>query len=256
MARVPGSRFRGAPRARGFCSDLRNGKREMSFLGAWSNGKASVSKTEDRGSIPRASGNLMACISTDRLPGYEPGDGGSTPSMPTISGCGAVDSAVGSEPEGRWFESIRPETSRPEAQLEEQRSSKSLDPGSNPGGSTFMVEVAQMVRVSACDAGGCGVGSRPLPHIRPVAKSERHLPAKQTMRGFDSRLDVHHRLRSIVAMPTPFKRGSGVRFPTEAPFGLRSKRLALEALLAKHRILTPGSAVRFRAGAPSFCGVF
>lgn len=106
-----------------------------------------------------------------------------------------------------------------------------------------------MVRVSACDAGGCGVGSRPLPHIRPVAKTERHLPAKQTMRGFDSRLDVHHRLRSIVAMPAPFKRGSGVRFPTEAPLASGEKRLALEALLAKHRILTPGSAVRIRAGA-------
>lgn len=86
----------------------------MSFLGVWSNGRASVSKTEDRGSIPRASGYLMACISTDRLPGYEPGDGGSTPSMPTIStGCGAADSAVGSEPEGRWFKSIRPEYSDP-----------------------------------------------------------------------------------------------------------------------------------------------
>lgn len=122
-------------------------------------------------------------------------------------------------------------------------------------GSRFMVEVAQMARVSDCESEGYGFDAHPLPQLRPVAKTGRHLPAKQTMREFDSRLDVHHRLRSIVAMPAPFKRGSGVRFPTEAPSGLCSKRLALEALQAMHGTLNPGSAVRFRAGAPSMLSV-
>lgn len=116
----------------------------------------------------------------------------------------------------------------------------------------IMVEVAQMDRVPACEAGRCGIIPRPLPHLRPVAKTERHPPAKRPMRRFDSGRDVHRRLRSIVAMLPPFKRESKVRFLAEAPFRCLRKRPG--SIVPMLSALNGESGVGFPAGAPSFAG--
>lgn len=255
LARVPGSRVWSSSRPRGLRGDLQSGEWQVSFLGGWCNGSMAVSKTVDRGSNPRPPGFSVACISTDRMRGYELRDGGSIPPMPaSLTARGAVDSAVGSEPKGRWFESTRAEVSGPKLNRKSSgvltrwirvRITAGRFYGEGRSRVDFCpVKAAMRVRVPS------------LTPFNPVAKTERRPPAKRVMRRFDSGPGFH--LASVAqrsALP-PFKRrvvGSSPTGGTTLASG--RKRLALEALLAKHRILTPGSGVRIPAGAPFYCRV-
>lgn len=93
-------------------------------------------------------------------------------------------------------------------------------------------------------------------HFQPIAKTERRQIATLVTRRFDSGSAVHHRLRSIVAMPSPFKRGSGVRFPAEAPKAVSSVKRDFRprSIGAMQPALNRRSGARLPAGAPFFAG--
>lgn len=151
-----------------------------------------VSKTADESSILSVPGSFsMACISTDRLGRYERLEGGSIPSMPTIFPArGAVDSADVSETEDRWFDSIRAEFSGQKLNwtsmaLLMQRMWVQVPPG------RFSSPVSSNGRRADCESANLDSSSSIRDQFVAVAKTGRHLPAKQTMRRFNSGLRLH-----------------------------------------------------------------